>query len=576
MLNRHPAQDSKILVVDDEESIRYTFESFLTDEGYSVITARDYHEAVEKISETDFDLIFTDIILGGNTGIDLLRKIKEENYTCPVVMITGYPNIDSASDAVRLGAFDYISKPVRPDTLIHSATMALRHKALHDENEQIRSNLEAIFRSVKDAIITVDKDLVLLEVNRAAQEICGISRESIGMPFENAQIPCRRKCLDLLKSTISTKQAGELHRTECKNGRNNQHVVTITATPLLNRGGKPFGAVLVVRDETRLNTLERSLKERHDYRSIVGQNAKLQEIYSLIEDLSSVLSTVLITGESGTGKELVAEAIHYSGDRSGHPLVKVNCSALSENLLESELFGHVKGAFTSADRDKIGRFQKADGGTIFLDEIGDISHRMQLRLLRVLQEKVIEQVGDSTPFKVDVRVVAATNQDLAYKVEKGDFRKDLYYRLKVVEIALPPLRERKDDIPLLVQHFLQKLNKKFNRRIEAVSVDVTDIFMNYDWPGNVRELEHALEHAFIVCRQDIITADHLPDNIRITNRKSQSIPTESEDRADERAALINALKRSGWNKSKAARLLGVNVRTIYRKMEKYKITPEAI
>jgi two-component system response regulator HydG len=571
MLNKREVPNSKILVVDDEESIRFTFESFLADEGHEVVTAKDYHEAIQKISETGFDLIFADIILGGKTGIDLLRKVKKEYPTCPVVMITGYPNIDTASDAIRLGAFDYISKPVRPDTLLHTTTMALQHKVLHDENEQIRSNLEAIFRSVKDAIITVDKDVTLLEVNRAAQDICGISRENIGMPFEASRVHCKGKCLDVLEKTIRSKQAVELYRTECKTDKDNQQVVTITATPLLDRGGLFSGAVLVIRDETRLNTLERNLKERRDFRNIIGQNRKMQEIYSLIEDLSHVQTTVLVTGESGTGKELVADAIHYSGDRSASPLVKVNCSALSENLLESELFGHVKGAFTSADRDKVGRFQKADGGTIFLDEIGDISHRMQIRLLRVLQEKVLERVGDSTPLKVDVRVIAATNQDLALKVKEGGFREDLYYRLKVVEVALPPLRERKDDVPMLVGHFLQKMNNKFNRHIEAVSEDVMNIFMNYDWPGNVRELEHALEHAFIVCRQDTITADHIPTN---TSSFSNNIPPPLKDADSEPYIIINALKRSGWNKSKAARLLGVNVRTIYRKMEKYKITPE--
>lgn len=570
MTNKQMAHSGKILVVDDEESIRFTFESFLADEGYEVVTAKDYNEAVSKISKTGFDLIFADIILGGKTGIDLLRKVKKENHTCPVVMITGYPNINTASDAIRLGAFDYVSKPVRPDTLLHTTAMALQHKALHDENEQIRSNLEAIFRSVKDAIITVGKDLTLLEVNRAAQEICGIKRESIGMPFNSLQLHCNGKCLDVLEKTIKSKEPVELYRTECKNDRVNQQVVTITAAPLLDRRSLFSGAVLVIRDETRLNSLERDLRERHNFGTIIGQNRKMQEIYSLIEDLSHVQTTVLITGESGTGKELVADAIHFSGDRSRNPLVKVNCSALSENLLESELFGHVKGAFTSADRDKIGRFQKADGGTIFLDEIGDISHRMQLRLLRVLQDKVIERVGDSTPFKVDVRVIAATNQDLARKVKDGDFREDLYYRLKVVELALHPLRQRKDDIPLLVDHFIQKLNTKFNREIVAVSDDVLNIFMNYDWPGNVRELEHALEHAFIVCRQDTITADHLPKNTDMFDRVS-SAPAAEAETDSEQERITAALKRAGGNKSKAARLLGVNVRTIYRKMKKYNI-----
>lgn len=299
----------------------------------------------------------------------------------------------------------------------------------------------------------------------------------------------------------------------------------------------------------------------------------MQKIYSLIEDLADVQTTVLITGKSGTGKELVAEAIHYKGKRSNKSLVKVNCSALSENLLESELFGHVKGAFTGADRDKTGRFQKADRGTIFLDEIGDISQRMQLRLLRVIQEKVLERVGDSTPVKVDIRVIAATNQNLSKKVKLGQFRKDLYYRLKVVEVALPALRDRKDDIPLLVEHYLRTFNNKFNKNIEAVTNSVMEIFMSYDWPGNVRELENALEHSFILCHQNTICDNHLPNElIDLSNAKAPSIT----DTESESTAIIEALRRAGWNKSKAARLLGITVRTVYRKIEKYNITPEDI
>jgi transcriptional regulator with PAS, ATPase and Fis domain len=294
----------------------------------------------------------------------------------------------------------------------------------------------------------------------------------------------------------------------------------------------------------------------------------MQKIYSLIEDLSDVLTTVLITGESGTGKELVADAIHYSGDRSNSPLVKVNCSALSESLLESELFGHVKGAFTGADRNKVGRFQKADSGTIFLDEIGDISPRMQLRLLRVLQERIFERVGDSTSIKVDVRVIAATNQDLAAKVKQGEFREDLYYRLRVVEIFIPPLRDRTDDIPVLVEHFIQKFNNKFNKNIAAISEGVMKVFIAYLWPGNVRELEHALEHAFVLCRQNTIAQEHLPAHLsEISDRQTSALNGNEIDPEAVREALI----KSGGNKAKAARLLGINVRTIFRKIEKYNI-----
>ena len=263
----------------------------------------------------------------------------------------------------------------------------------------------------------------------------------------------------------------------------------------------------------------------------------------------------------------MAEALHYKGVRGGRPLVKVNCSALSESLLESELFGHVKGAFTGAVKDKVGRFQRADGGTIFLDEIGDISHRIQLGLLRVLQEMEFERVGESTPIKVDVRVIAATNRDLAARVKRGEFREDLYYRLKVVELSLPPLRERTEDIPLLVDHFLDKFNKKMGKKISAVSADVQACFMDYAWPGNIRELEHTMEHAFILCRQSTISVEHLPGPLR-DNWVSGTRSSREKER-DEPGEILRALEKTAGNKAKAARLLGFDRKTLYRKMEKY-------
>jgi PAS domain S-box-containing protein len=562
----------RILIVDDEESIRFTFKSFLEDEGHEVDTAGAFDEAVRLISEKEYDLVFADIILGGRTGIDLLREMKSSNRDCPVVMITGYPNIDTASEAVRLGAFDYISKPVKPDALLHTACIALRHKALKEENERFRSNLEAIFRSVRDGIITVDRNCVLTETNDAARRICGLKRSMIGRSLDSLRMRCDTRCFDLVRKTLQSQRATGRFRMECGQSGHLKKVVTVSVTPLLDSRSSPYGAVMVVKDETRQDDLEKNLRQRRNFGALIGENELMQKIYSMIEDLTDVQTTVLITGESGTGKELVAEAIHYSGARADSPLVKVNCSALSENLLESELFGHVRGAFTGAVSDKEGRFQKANGGTIFLDEIGDISQRMQIRLLRVLQEKVFERVGDSNPVKVDVRVIAATNRDLPRKVRKGEFREDLYFRLRVVELHLPPLRERPDDIPLLVQHFIEKFNTKFDRKVEAVSDEVMRIFMNHRWPGNIRELEHALEHAFIVCHQSTITSEHLPADLIKSAKDDYGKPASDSDTEED--AIKAALQRAGGNKSKAARLLGINVRTIYRKIEKYNINQD--
>jgi len=357
---------------------------------------------------------------------------------------------------------------------------------------------------------------------------------------------------------------------ECRISDKAQQVAEVSSSPLMDQYNNSIGAVLVIRDVTRINDLERELRERHRFYNIVGKSQRMQEIYRLIEDLSSTDTTVLITGESGTGKELISKALHYSGPRAFKPMITVNCSALAENLLESELFGHVKGAFTGALRDKVGRFQAAHEGTIFLDEIGDISPVIQLKLLRVLQEKEFERVGESTPVKVDARIIASTNQPLRERVKSGEFREDLYYRLKVVEILLPPLRERLEDIPLFVKHFCDLFNKNFKREIEGITDDVLNVFMRYQWPGNVRELEHAIEHAFVLCRGRNLTMDHIPSEIR----EFKPVKETPIHRNNSKTALqiMHTLEKTAWNKAKAARILGVSRQTLYRKMKEYKIT----
>jgi PAS domain S-box-containing protein len=560
----------KILIIDDEEGIRYTFKRFLKAENYDVHTAADFEEAVQHITDYDFDVIFADIILSGKTGMDVLREIKSRNLTCPVIMITGYPNIETASEAIRLGAFDYIPKPIQKDSLLHAIDVALQHKAVIDEREKYRSNLEAIFRSVKDAIISVDKDLHLLEVNSAARSLCGLSRDAIGASFSDLTGHCSKKCVESLTRTIETKESVEISSLQCAlNGSKNQ-TVSLTTYPLLDRHDAFSGAIMVIRDETRLSDLEKELNERQQFHRMVGKSRQMQDVYSLIELLADVETTVLITGSSGTGKELVAEALHYKGSRSENPIVKVNCSALTESLLESELFGHVRGAFTGAVKDKIGRFQLADGGTIFLDEISDISPKIQVELLRVLQEKEFERVGDSTTIKVDVRVIAATNQDLSEKVREGKFREDLYYRLNVMKINLPALCERRDDIPLLVDHFIRKFNAKFGKDIVAVSKEVEKMFMNYEWPGNIRELEHTLEHAFILCRQTTITPEHLPPELRESSAKQTSADPDLD--LNDPEVILNALREASGNKTRAAELLGISRRSIYRKIKELNIS----
>ena len=354
--------------------------------------------------------------------------------------------------------------------------------------------------------------------------------------------------------------------------------VYFTASPLKNIRGRVIGAIETLQDVTQrkeaeeelrceLAGLEQELKGRFRFQSIIGQSSCMRKMYALLDDLAATDTTVLIRGESGTGKELVAKALHYSGDRAAKPMVTVNCSALTESLLASELFGHVKGAFTGAMKDKVGRFELAEGGTILLDEIGDIPPGMQIKLLRVLQEKEFERVGESTSRKADVRVLAATNRNLAELVRTGIFREDLYYRLKVIEVHIPPLRERLDDMPLLLDHFISVFNQKYKKDIKRISKEVLDIFMKHPWPGNVRELEHALEHAFILCHASVIMPGHLPAELIETPIHASIAAAAS--RLPSAEQVLHALKQAGWNKAKAARLLAMSRPTLYRLINTY-------
>ncbi|TYP00229.1 transcriptional regulator with PAS, ATPase and Fis domain [Geothermobacter ehrlichii] len=556
----------RILCIDDEESIRLTFASFLEDEGYQVDTAASADEALTLLDRNEYDLIFLDILLGRHSGINVLRVIRKKRLDAPVIMVTGAPEVDTAADAVRLGAFDYISKPVRQETLIRLAKLALQHKELLTQKQNYQAHLEAIFRCLRDGILTVDNQLRLVEINDVAKQLLGIAGETIGESLDSIG-KAGRICADLIRQTLESRQPAELYRSELPGL---QRVLTLNSAPLTTQDSRFSGAVLVLRDETRIVALEKDIQERNQPDNMIGSCEAMQKLYRLIRSLASVDTTVLITGESGTGKELVAEALHTMGDRRNGPLVKFNCAALPESLLESELFGHVKGAFTGAVKDKIGRFQKANGGTLFLDEIGDISPAMQVRLLRVLQEKTIERVGDSTPIKVDVRIVAATNKDLLEKVQAGEFREDLYYRLNVVNLRLPPLRERGKDLDLLVDFFTKKFNARFGKQIRGVSEDVMTVFRSYSWPGNVRELEHAMEHAFVLCQESLITTDHLSSDLMARVGSPQSPGSTHSDRfRDDRESILEALRQAGGNKTRAAKILGMSRRTIYRKLREY-------
>ena len=443
----------------------------------------------------------------------------------------------------------------------------IENKQFEAELEEHRNMLESIFSSVQDAIITVDPELRVLEVNKAAHRICGIA-EAQGKTLRECMGTCSGGCLEALQITLQDKSIVHEHQVECGLPDTEPMFSTVNCSPLISRNGTFLGAVLVIRDITRLTRLETVLRDRQYYQGIVGKSEKMQQMYALLRSLADVHATVLITGESGTGKEKIAHALHYGGKRADKPFVKVNCSALAETLLESELFGHVKGAFTGAERDSVGRFEAADGGTILLDEIGDISHGIQLKLLRVLQEKEIERVGEHVPRKVNVRVIASTNKDLKKAIAAGAFREDLFYRLNVVNVQSPPLRDRVEDIPALVDHFCMLFSESYRKGIDSVTPEVLRAFMEYPWPGNVRELEHTMERAFVICRSRSIGLEHIPSEIGeySTRRRVINVPGRA---VEDREAALEALRATGWNVAKAARMLGVSRWTLYRRLDEF-------
>jgi two-component system, NtrC family, response regulator HydG len=560
----------KTLLIEDDLVDQKAFVRFVREQQlpYDYVLAGSVKEAREILNLHRFDIILIDYELGDGTAFEIFPDIQND---VPIIIITGNGDEEIAVQAMKKGATDYLIKDQDSHylkTLQITVNNSIKAKRTEAENKKYRLHHEAIFRSVQEGIITVDNELQIIEANQAARTICGIDDHIVSSKKGYDQIgkDCNSSCLRVLGEILKSKTMIKGFRIECQRREQPNQIVELTGSPLLNHSAEFIGAVLVTRDITRIIKLERELKGRDHFHRIIGQSSKMQGLYRIIEDLAETDTTVLITGETGTGKELVAEALHYSSQRATGPLVRVNCGALSEFLLESEIFGHVKGAFTGAVSNKIGRFELASGGSIFLDEIGDISPQLQLKLLRVIQEKIFERVGDSRPTKVDVRIIAATNNDLKEKMAQGVFREDLYYRLKVVELKLPPLSERAMDIPLLIEHFRMNFNKKLDKSIGGLSSTAMSLLTSYPWPGNIRELQHTIEHAFILCHGDTITEEHLP-----AETKDHTASTSQEKRVS-RKELLMALDQSMGKKAKAARLLGISRQTLYRKLKHYEIS----
>jgi two-component system response regulator HydG len=436
----------KLLIVDDELSVRDSLGKWFHEEGYEVATAESASDALTRLAEQKWDLALLDIKMRGTDGIELQRRIHEIDPQLMVIMMTGYASVETAVAALKNGAYDYVTKPLDPDEIAHLVQNALSHKRAEQENVRLRETVAEVARP------------------------------------------------------------GD----------------------------------------------------------IIGQSVAMQKVFDAIETVGPTDATVLVTGESGTGKELVCRAIHAASPRRYHPLVVIHCGALTETLLESELFGHEKGAFTGAQYRKKGKFEVAEGGTVFLDEIGDISLKTQTDLLRVLQEREIVRVGGNQPFKVDFRCVAATNKNLEQLIEEGKFRPDLYYRLNVFHVEVPPLRERKEDIPLLVDHFVRKFAKEMNKRINRVSPHAMYLLQQYPWPGNVRELENAVERAMVVAQEPELREQ---DFILKTRTNGSSEVKTLED--IERVHILRVLEECGGNQTRAAEVLDIDRVTLHNKLKKY-------
>ena len=439
------SEQGKMLIVDDELSVRDSLGKWFHEEGFQVSTAENANDALTRLAEQRWDVALVDIKMRGTDGIELQRRMHEIDPNLTVIMMTGYASVETAVAALKNGAYDYVTKPLDPEDIAHLVKNALAHKRTEQENVRLRETVAEVARP----------------------------------------------------------------------------------------------------------------------EDIVGQGTAMQKVFNAIETVAPTDATVLITGDSGTGKELVARAIHHASPRRFHPLVVIHCGALTETLLESELFGHEKGAFTGAQYRKKGKFEIAEGGTVFLDEIGDISLKTQTDLLRVLQEREIVRVGSNQPIKVDFRCVAATNKDLEKLIEEGKFRPDLFYRLNVFRIELPALRERREDIPLLVDHFVRKFSLQMNKKITRVAPIAMSLLQQQAWTGNVRELENAVERAMVVAEEPELKEGDFVFKTTVPNGAPKSL----EDM--EKAHILRVLEQCGWNQTHAAEILDIDRVTLHHKLKKY-------
>jgi PAS domain S-box-containing protein len=439
---------------------------------------------------------------------------------------------------------------------------------LAGKKELKSSDARLILDSVAEGVFAVDRDWRITYFNKAAERITGFTKkEAVGQHCYNIfrASCCQEGCV--LRQSMETGRDITGLRIDILDRNNKEKPISVSTAVLKDSSGDVTGGVEIFRDISVVEELRREIKKTYRFRDMVSKNHRMQEIFSLIPDVASSRASVLIQGPTGSGKELLARAIHFESPRADKPFVKVNCGALPDALLESELFGHVAGAFTDAKTSRKGRFELADGGTMFLDEIGDVSPAMQVRLLRVLQEGMFEPVGSSESIAVDVRVISATHRDLKDLVAEGTFRDDLFYRINTVVLRIPPLKERLEDLPLLVEEFLDKFNSLTGKSVGSVSSSTMGILMRHDWPGNIRELEHVIEHAFVLVKGETIRPEHLPPGMGASDSGQGLAPIER----SERSAILEALEENAFDRAKTSRQLGISRTTLWRKMKRYGI-----
>jgi PAS domain S-box-containing protein len=553
----------RLLLVDDQRADYVLARDVIEDipgQPYRLDWESEYEKALDRWREGDYDLVLLDYMLGSKNGIDLLREGRASGLAEPVIMLTAVGERAVDEEALRAGASDYLTKNEMTAPLLdRTIRYALLHHEMHEQLQRSRDDLSSILDELRIGTVMTDHEGAVSFANRACERLFGLPREKlVGRDWRDLapidETDARK--LAAAASLPANRRSRVLVHWESLPGRHTWAEIEIQDDPRDSRR-----LLLVYYDVSALHDLRRMLDKRARFGDIVGKSRPMQLVYEQIQELAKFDSTVLIEGETGTGKELVARAIHYGSHRSDKPFIAVNASGLTDSLLASQLFGHRRGAFTGAVDDQTGFFEAAQGGTLFLDELTDVPHNVQTSLLRVLQEREIVRLGDSVPRKIDVRVLAATNRDLTAVVAEGKFRPDLLYRIRVARVVLPPLRDRREDIPLLAEAFLQKFRAESPKEVEEVDQEAMRLLLRHEWPGNVRELQNAIESAAIRCRGSVITSDDLPAEVGLE-------PTDgvTPDRDAEYRRIQDALVRTDNNRAKAARLLGVSRTTLYRKL----------